>query len=166
MKGKLVMINVQEFLIKAMKKQIFIDPEMVHLNDVARRVLGEVKTKCVDIHEEITTQVQYKLFQKMKKDRENSVKIYTEAFEKNGSNVAKDNLQKASEELEAIDYFMLILESDMPKKLSDEETRNLVKDTIEKFGDNPNKGMIMKLFKARSDVDMATVSKFVNEFLK
>ena len=166
MKGKLVMINVQEFLIKAMKKQIFIDPEMVHLNDVARRVLGEVKTKCVDIREEITTQVQYKLFQKMKKDRENSVKIYTEAFEKNGSNVAKDNLQKASDELEAIDYFMLILESDMPKKLSDEETRNLVKDTIEKFGDNPNKGMIMKLFKARSDVDMATVSKFVNEFLK
>lgn len=160
------MINVQEFLIKAMKKQIFIAPEMVHLNDVARRVLGEVKTKCVDIREEITTQVQYKLFQKMKKDRENSVKIYTEAFEKNGSNVAKDNLQKASEELEAIDYFMLILESDMPKKLSDEETKNLVKDTIEKFGDNPNKGMIMKLFKARSDVDMATVSKFVNEFLK
>ena len=160
------MINVQEFLIKAMKKQIFIDPEMVHLNDVARRVLGEVKTKCVDIREEITTQVQYKLFQKMKKDRENSVKIYTEAFEKNGSNVAKDNLQKASEELEAIDYFMLILESDMPKKLSDEETRNLVKDTIEKFGDNPNKGMIMKLFKARLDVDMATVSKIVNEFLK
>lgn len=166
MKGKLVMINVQEFLIKAMKKQIFIDPEMVHLNDVARRVLGEVKTKCVDIREEITTQVQYKLFQKMKKDRENSVKIYTEAFEKSGSNIAKDNLQKASDELEAIDYFMLILESDMPKKLSDEETRNLVKDTIEKFGDNPNKGMIMKLFKARSDVDMATVSKFVNEFLK
>lgn len=160
------MINVQEFLIKAMKKQIFIDPEMVHLNDVARRVLGEVKTKCVDIREEITTQVQYKLFQKMKKDRENSIKIYSEAFEKSNSDVAKDNLQKASEELEAIDYFMLILESDMPKKLSDEETRNLVKDTIEKFGDNPNKGMIMKLFKARSDVDMATVSKFVNEFLK
>jgi uncharacterized protein YqeY len=102
----------------------------------------------------------------MKKDRENSVKIYSEAFEKSGSNVAKDNLQKASDELEAIDYFMLILESDMPKKLSDEETKNLVKDTIEKFGDNPNKGMIMKLFKARSDVDMATVSKFVNEFLK
>lgn len=160
------MINVQEFLIKAMKKQIFIDPEMVHLNDVARRVLGEVKTKCVDIREEITTQVQYKLFQKMKKDRENSIKIYSEAFEKSNSDVAKDNLQKASEELEAIDYFMLILESDMPKKLSDEETRILVKDTIEKFGDNPNKGMIMKLFKARSDVDMATVSKFVNEFLK
>ncbi len=160
------MINVQEFLIKAMKKQIFIDPEMVHLNDVARRVLGEVKTKCVDIREEITTQVQYKLFQKMKKDRENSIKIYSEAFEKSNSDVAKDNLNKANEELEAIDYFMLILESDMPKKLSDEETRNLVKDTIEKFGDNPNKGMIMKLFKARSDVDMGTVSKIVNEFLK
>lgn len=160
------MINIQEFIIKAMKKQIFINPEMVHLNDIARRVLGEVKTKCVDIREEITTQVQYKLFQKMKKDRENSIKIYSEAFEKNGSNVAKDNLQKASDELEAIDYFMLILESDIPKKLSDEETRNLVKDTIEKFGDNPNKGMIMKLFKARSDVDMATVSKIVNEMLK
>lgn len=160
------MINIQEFIIKAMKKQIFINPEMVHLNDIARRVLGEVKTKCVDIREEITTQVQYKLFQKMKKDRKNSIKIYSEAFEKNGSNVAKDNLQKASDELEAIDYFMLILESDIPKKLSDEETRNLVKDTIEKFGDNPNKGMIMKLFKARSDVDMATVSKIVNEMLK
>ena len=166
MKGKCIMINVQEFLIKAMKKQIFIDPAMVHLNDVARRVLGEIKTKCVDIREEITTQVQYKLLQKMKKDRENSIKIYSEAFEKSNSDVAKDNLNKANEELEAIDYFMLILESEMPKKLSEEETRNLVKDTIEKFGDNPNKGMIMKLFKARSDVDMATVSKIVNEMLK
>ena len=44
---------------------------------------------------------------------------------------------------------------------------NLVKETIEKFGDNiPNKGMIMKMFKTRSDVDMALVSKAVNSLLK
>lgn len=158
------MLDISKLMIEAMKKEMF--PGHDELNIAARQVLGEMKTKIKDIREEITNEIQYKLLQKMKKDRENSVKIYTEAFEKTGSNVAKENLEKAKNELEPIVLFLYELESEMPKKLSEDEVRTLVKDTIEKFGDNPNKGMIMKLFKARTDVDMAMVAKIVNEMLK
>jgi uncharacterized protein YqeY len=158
------MLDISKLMIKAMKKELYKDSD--ELNNAARQVLGEMKTKIKDIREDITNNVQYKLLQKMKKDRENSVKIYTEAFEKSNSNVAKNNLEKAKNELEPIDLFLNELEAEMPKKLSEDEVRNLVKDTIEKFGDNPNKGMIMKLFKARIDVDMAMVAKIVNEMVK
>ena len=161
------MLDISKLMIMAMKREMFPGCDgHDELNIAARQVLGEMKTKIKDIRDEITNEIQYKLLQKMKKDRENSVKIYTEAFEKTGSNVAKENLEKAKNELEPIDLFLMELENEMPKKLSEDEVRNLVKDTIEKFGDNPNKGMIMKLFKARIDVDMAMVAKIVNELLK
>ena len=157
------MIDVQAFLIKAMKKELF---KTDNLNNAARLILGELKTKLKDIREPITTEIQYKILQKMKKDRENSVKIYSEAFEKSKSDVAKYNLDKAKTELEPLDLFLNELENEMPKKLSEEETKKLVEETLAKFGDKPNKGMIMKLFKDRNDVDMATVAKIVNSLLK
>lgn len=157
------MLDVQSLIIKAMKKEIFVNND--DLNITAKTILAEMKTKFVDIREPITTEIQYKMLQKMKKDRENSVKIYSEAFEKSKSDVAKDNLEKAQNELEPIDLFLMELENEMPKKLSDDETRKLVEETITKFGDTPNKGMIMKLFKARNDVDMATVAKIVNSLI-
>lgn len=52
----------------------------------------------------------------MKKDRENSIKIYSEAFNKTNSNIAKENLDKAKNELETIDLYLIELEADMPKK--------------------------------------------------
>ena len=157
------MLDVQSLIIKAMKKEIFVNND--NLNIAAKTILAEMKTKFVDIREPITTEIQYKMLQKMKKDRENSVKIYSEAFEKSKSDVAKDNLEKAKNELEPIDLFLMELENEMPKKLSEDETRKLVEETITKFGDNPNKGMIMKLFKARNDVDMASVAKIVNSLI-
>lgn len=158
------MLDVQKLIIKAMKKEIFKNND--ELNVAARNILAEMKTKFVDITGEITSEVQYKMLKKMRKDREGSIKIYSEAFEKTGSNVAKENLRKAENELEPIDLFLMELEGEMPKKLNETETMNLVKETIEKFGDNiPNKGMIMKLFKARTDVDMAIVAKSVNSLL-
>ena len=157
------MLDVQSLIIKAMKKEIFVNND--NLNIATKTILAEMKTKFVDIREPITTEIQYKMLQKMKKDRENSVKIYSEAFEKSKSDVAKDNLEKAKNELEPIDLFLMELENEMPKKLSEDETRKLVEETITKFGDKPNKGMIMKLFKARNDVDMASVAKIVNSLI-
>lgn len=157
------MIDVQAFLIKAMKKELF---NTDSLNNAARLILGELKTKLKDIKEPITTEIQYKLLQKMKKDRENAVMIYNEAFEKSNSDVAKYNLDKAKIELEPLDLFLNELESKMPKKLSEEEIKKLVEETLAKFGDKPNKGIIMKEFKSRNDVDMATVAKIVNSLLK
>ena len=136
-----------------------------NLNIAARTVLSEMKTKFVDIREEITTQIQYKMLQKMKKDRENSIEIYKEAFEKTNSPIAKENLDKAKNELEPIDIFLLELEAEMPKKLSYDETKKLVEETLNKFNEKPNKGMIMKLFKSNINVDMAIASKIINEIL-
>ena len=157
------MLDIQKLLIKSMKKEKF--PGHDNLNIAARTVLSEMKTKFVDIREEITTQIQYKMLQKMKKDRENSIEIYKEAFEKTNSPIAKENLDKAKNELEPIDIFLLELEAEMPKKLSYDETKKLVEETLNKFNEKPNKGMIMKLFKSNINVDMAIASKIINEIL-
>jgi uncharacterized protein YqeY len=162
------MINVPEMIKKAMKKELF--PGKEELNQAARIILGEMKTKFIDIREEITTEIQYKMLQKMKKDRENSIKIYSEAFEKTHSEVAKNNLEKAKIELEPIDLFLFELEKEMPKKMSEEEIKSFVKDLIDKFDGNPVKGMIMKLIsthnKTYNDIDMSIAAKIVNELVK
>ena len=155
------MLDIQKLLISSMKKEIFKNND--DLNMAARNVLSEMKTKFIDIREEITSQIQYKMLQKMKKDRENSVKIYTDAFEKTKSPIAQENLKKAQDELEPIDLFLLELEGEMPKKMNEEETKKLIEDTIKKFGDTPiNKGIFMKLLKERPDIDMAIAAKIVN----
>jgi uncharacterized protein YqeY len=103
----------------------------------------------------------------MKKDRENSVKIYSEAVEKTNSDVAKENLNKAQAELEPIDLFLLELENEMPKKMSEDETRTFIKDLISKFSEKPNIGMIMKLIKSNTtlNIDMSIASKIIKEEL-
>ena len=157
------MLDIQKLLISSMKKEIFKNND--ELNMAARNVLGEMKTKFIDIREEITPQIQYKMLQKMKKDRENSIKIYTDAFEKTKSPVAQENLIKAKNELEPIDLFLIDLEGEMPNKLSEEDTKILINDILTKFNNNntiPNKGVIMKLLKERPDIDMSIASKIVN----
>ena len=159
------MIDIQNELIKAMKKQIF--PNNDALNIATRQILSEMKTKFKDIKEPITSEIQYKMLQKMKKDRENSIKIYSEAFNKTNSNVAKENLDKAKNELEPIDLYLIELEADMPKKMSEENTRTFIKDLIARFDSKPNIGMIMKLIKANpikaNLIDMALASKILKE---
>lgn len=159
------MLNISELLIKSMKKDLF--PGKDELNIAARQILGEMKTKIKDIKDEITADIQYKLLTKMKKDRENSVKIYSDAVEKTGSTVAKENLNKAQVELEPIDLFLMELEAEMPKKMTEDETRTFIKDLISKFPEKPNIGMVMKLIKSNSmlNIDMATASKILKEEL-
>lgn len=159
------MIDIQKMMIKAMKKELFLNNE--ELNFAARQVLGEMKTKIKDIREDITNEIQYKMLQKMKKDRENSVSIYEKVFNETSSEVAKTNLDNARNELEPIDLFLVQLESEMPKKMSEEEIRNFVKELISKFDSKPNIGMIMKLIKSNStlNIDMATASKIIKEEL-
>ena len=57
------MINVNEYIKKAIKKELFEDEK---LNNSARQILSELKTKYVDIREEITTEIQYKILKKLK----------------------------------------------------------------------------------------------------
>ena len=158
------MLNIQDLLIQAMKNQIFTAEDEKYLNNTARQILGEMKTKIKDIKGDVTTEMQYKMLQKMKKDRENSVKIYSEAYEKTKSDVAKTNLEKAELEIKPIDLFLSKLEDEMPKKLNADETREFIRQVIEKFETKPNKGMVMKQLKENPNIDMSIAAKLVNEF--
>lgn len=161
------MIDLQKYMILAMKGQMY--PGKDALNSSARHVIGEMKTKYVDIKEEITNEIQFKMLQKMKKDRENSISVYSEAYKKSGSNVAKDNLESAQNELETIALFLLELEAEMPKKMSESETEKFIKELISKFPNKPNIGLIMKLIKANpikaNLIDMALASKIIKKYI-
>lgn len=159
------MIDIQKMMILAMKKELYKDND--DLNVAARQILGEMKTKIKDIKEEITNEIQYKMLQKMEKDRKNSVDIYTKAYNETKSEVAKINLEKSKNELEPISLFLIELEAEMPKKMTENETRVFVKDLISKFDTKPNIGMIMKLIKSNQtlNIDMAIASKIIKEEL-
>ena len=48
--------------------------------------------------------------------------------------------------------------------MNEEETKNLIKTLVKSFNDHPiNKGVFMKLLKARPDIDMAIAAKLVNQ---
>ena len=162
------MINIQKYMTLSMKGQMFDGYDKDILNLCARHVLGEMKTKYVDIKEEITNEIQYKMLQKMKKDRENSIQIYGEAFEKSKSDIAKNNLETAKNELKTIELFLSELEAEMPQKMDEEETRNFVKDLISKFEEKPNIGIVMKSLKEYKEkqIDMSLASRIVKEELK
>ena len=162
-KGDNIMIDVPEMIKKAMKKELYLGKD--ELNQAARNVLGDMKTKFIDIKEEITDDIQYKMLQKMKKDKENAVAIYSEAFNKTLSDIAKENRDKYQNELIVVDDFLEEVGKNMPKKYNEEETRNVIKEIINNAGGNVNKGIIMKSLKTNDNIDMALASKLVNEFL-
>lgn len=155
------MINVNEYIKKAIKKELFEDEK---LNNSARQILSELKTKYVDIREEITTEIQYKILKKLKAEREKSIEIYSKVDNES----AKTNLAKEQIELHIIDIFLFELEKELPKKMTEEETREFVLYTIEflKMNDPDkfNKGLLMKTLKSNSNIDMSIAAKFVNSY--
>ena len=120
------MIDVTELIKKTIKKEVFNENEGI--NKAARQVLSEMKTKFKDIKESITVDIQNKMLIKMKKDRENSVNIYEEAFAKTASDIAKENLDKSKNELNVINTFLSEIEKDMPKQLTENEVINIIKE--------------------------------------
>ena len=82
---------------------------------------------------------------------------------------ALDMSQGREDKVAELQAEIAILESYLPKQMSAEEVAAKVSELIAAAGLEAtvkNKGMIMKLFKARIDVDMAMVAKIVNELLK
>ena len=120
------MIDVTELIKKTIKKEVFNENEGI--NKAARQVLSEMKTKFKDIKENITVDIQHKMLIKMKKDRENSINIYEEAFAKTSSDVAKENLDKSKNELDVITDFLSEIEKDMPKQLTENEVIDIIKE--------------------------------------
>ena len=150
------MIDVTELIKKTIKKEVFNENEGI--NKAARQVLSEMKTKFKDIKESITVDIQNKMLIKMKKDRENSINIYEEAFAKTSSNIAKENLDKSKNELNVINAFLSEIEKDMPKQLTENEVINIIRennfsnigDCMKWFSKNypaQDKKMISQIFK-------------------
>ena len=152
------MLNIQMLIAKAMKKELY-DNNILNL--AGRNVLNELKTKFVDVKGEITNEVQFKLLQKMKKDRENMVSVYSEAFEKTKSENAKTNLTNAENELIVVNDFLKELEKEMPKKMSEAETKAFIENIL--ATESMNKGMLMKTLKSNANIEMAIAAKIVNQ---
>ena len=102
----------------------------------------------------------------MKKDRENSVKIYSEAVQNSNSENAAINLNKAQNELKPITLFITQLQASMPRVLSYEETRTYIKGFLQ-LTPNANIGMVMKHLKTRNDskFDMQIASAIAKQEL-
>lgn len=152
------MLNIQMLIAKAMKKELY-DNDILNL--AGRNVLNELKTKFVDVKGEITNEVQFKLLQKMKKDRENMISVYSEAFEKTKSENAKTNLTNAENELIIVNDFLNELEKEMPKKMSEAETKVFIENIL--ATESMNKGMLMKTLKSNANIEMAIAAKIVNQ---
>lgn len=142
-----------------MKKELYNNNDILNL--AGRNVLNELKTKFVDVKGEITNEVQFKLLQKMKKDRENMVSVYSEAFEKTKSENAKTNLTNAENELIVVNDFLKELEKEMPKKMSETETKAFIENIF--ATESMNKGMLMKTLKNNANIEMAIAAKIVNQ---
>ena len=153
------MLNIQLLIAKAMKKELYVNDNILNL--AGRNVLNELKTKFVDVKGEITNEVQFKLLQKMKKDRENMISVYSEAFEKTKSENAKTNLTNAENELIVVNDFLKELEKEMPKKMSEAETKAFIENIL--ATESMNKGMLMKTLKGNANIEMAIAAKIVNQ---
>lgn len=148
------MIDVQKMLIDVMKKNIFAESEL--MNKSAKQVLAELKTKYVDIKEEITSKLQHKLLTKMLNDRNKSAEIYSNA---NREDLKEKELTEAS----VIQKLLKEVEKDLPKQLSEDKIKTKIQEIINN-NSNVNIGIIMKEFK-ELPADKALVSKLAKSMI-
>ena len=116
--------------------------------DIANRTSG--------IKEEIKDKEIVKVLRKMKKQRQDSVELYKKGERK--------------ELLEAEEAEIKIIETFLPKQLSEEETKKICKQVIESLGATSLKdmGKIMGSLKQKysDSIDFSKVNLIVKEFLK
>ena len=144
------MIDVTKKIVEWMKTEKGI------VRDATLTVLREMKTKYVDIREEITNDIQYKMLKKMKADRQKSIDIYE-------ANNRLDLAQKEKDEVNAITSLIEELEKDMPKQM----TENEIQETLNKIKEE--NGMIemktvMACFKTLN-ADKSVVAKLAKSMM-
>lgn len=143
------MINVLEEKHKFMKMNQSLE------KDSAIIVLNEIRTIEMLERSEITTQMQYKWFEKMLANRNTAANIY-----KNKNR--NDLYEKENAEAEVIKNYMKILEKDMPKQLTEDEVKEIIIQL--KREHSYTIGDIMKYFtKAYPNQNKATISKIYKE---
>ena len=144
------MLDVSKILVETMKRQF---PN----KDAYLVVLRELKTKLTVLAktEKVTIENQFKFLKKMEKEREDSKQVYTS---QNRTDLAK----KEENELIAIKQLLSEVEKEMPKQLSEDQTKEYILSII-KNEPNINKGMLMKQLKSNSEINMAIAAKIVKE---
>jgi len=148
------MLDVAKLLVETMKRQ-FPNKEAYLV------VLRELKTKLTILAktEKVTVETQYKFLKKMEKEREDSKVIYV-------SQNRFDLAMKEKDELSAIKQLLAEVEKEMPKQLSEEETKDFILITwenIKKQVNKPNQGMLMRELKSNPNINMAIAAKIVKE---
>lgn len=144
------MIDVTKKIVEWMKTEKGI------VRDATLTVLREMKTKYVDIREEITNDIQYKMLKKMKADRQKSIDIYE-------ANNRFDLAQKEKDEVNAITSLMEELEKDMPKQM----TENEIQETLNKIKEENGKiemKTVMACFKTLN-ADKSVVAKLAKSMM-
>ena len=106
--------EIQHDLHEAMKKK-----EKEKTNAL-RNIIGKLKYKIIEKGEEITEQEEIKVIQSLAKQRKDSIEMY-----KKGDR--SDLVEIESTELSIINEYL-------PQALSEEEVKNLVKDSVEESG--------------------------------
>ena len=121
-----------------------------------RNVLSKLKDKQIEKRETLSNEEEIKILQTLVKQRKESIDLY----EKGGRN-----------ELVAIErQEMEIINSYLPKMMSDDSIKNIVKNVIENSGANSmaDMGKVMPevMRKGKGLIDGKTAQKFVSEMLK
>ena len=121
-----------------------------------RNVLSKLKDKQIEKREALTSEEEIKILQTLVKQRKESIELY----EKGGR-----------DELVVIErQEMEIINSYLPKMMSDDSIKNIVKNVIENSGANSMSDMgkvmpeVMK--QGKGLIDGKTAQKFVSEMLK
>ena len=121
-----------------------------------RNVLSKLKDKQIEKREALTSEEEIKILQTLVKQRKESIELY----EKGGR-----------DELVAIErQEMEIINSYLPKMMSDDSIKNIVKSVIESSGANSmadmGKVMPQVMKQGKGLIDGKTAQKFVSEMLK
>ena len=121
-----------------------------------RNVLSKLKDKQIEKREALSNEEEIKILQTLVKQRKESIELY----EKGGR-----------DELVAIErQEMEIINSYLPKMMSDDSIKNIVKSVIESSGANSmaDMGKVMPevMKKGKGLIDGKTAQKFVSEMLK
>jgi len=145
------MIDVAKRIVEWMKAEKGV------VRDAMLTVLREVKTKYVDIREDITNEVQYKMLKKMKSDRQKSLEIYE-------ANNRNDLAEKEKNEVDAISVLMEELEKDMPKQMNEAEIQDVLNKFKEDNGGKIDMKLVMTNFK-NLNADKGIVAKLAKAMM-
>lgn len=147
------MLNVTQLNQDVMKKLKFSNNDLE--NKSARIVLGELITKQKDVIGEITSEIQYKMLNKMKSDREKTAQIYL-----NGGR--NDLAEYELCEVKIINNLIDVVSADLPKLFTEDQTIELIK-SFKQSNPNCKIGDFMKYVGANQlNVDKKLAAKLFN----